>query len=208
MPPPFDRSVFINCPFDEDYEPVLQAIAFCVTYLGFHPRLAPENADGAEPRLSRIIDLIRGSKFGIHDLSRSKSTVPNEYFRLNMPFELGIDLGFREAGGGRLAQKSILVLEETRYDYRIALSDIAGWDIQPHGGTFEKAVRKVRNWLTAQAQLHADGPARILGKYADFQGWYYERQLAAGFSDEDIQDYPTSELIMAMSEWMALGQPI
>ncbi|MBB5685329.1 hypothetical protein [Sphingobium boeckii] len=208
MPTSFDRSVFINCPFDEGFEPILQAMAFCITYLGFSPRLAPENSDGAEPRLARILDLIRGSKYGIHDLSRSRSAAANEYSRLNMPFELGVDFGFRMAGGGPLAEKKILVLEHSRFDYRIALSDIAGWDIEAHDGSFEKAVRKVRNWLAAQAVPDAEGPARILGKYADFQGWYYERQLAAGFSDDDIQDYPTSELVAAMEDWMKLGQPI
>lgn len=207
MPPPFDRSVFINCPFDEDYEPVLQAIAFCLTYLGFFPRLAPENSDGAEPRLTRIVDLIRGSKYGIHDLSRSKSTASEQYFRLNMPFELGIDFGFRASGDALLADKRILVLEETKYDYRISLSDIAGWDIEAHGALFDKALRKVRNWIADQAIPNAEGAARILGKYVDFQGWYYERQLEAGFSDDDIQDYPTSELLRAMADWMALGQP-
>jgi len=53
--------VFINCPFDEDYSPTLQAIAFCVVYLGLIPRFAPENADNAAARLDRIVDLVRGS---------------------------------------------------------------------------------------------------------------------------------------------------
>ena len=87
MAPPFERSVFINCPFDEAFAPLLQAIAFCVTDLGYCPRLAPENADNAANRLDRIIDLIRGSKYGIHDLSRCKSAVPGEYARMNMPFD-------------------------------------------------------------------------------------------------------------------------
>ena len=55
--PPFEQSVFINCPFDEDYAPLLQAIAFCVTDLDFYPRLAPEKADNAANRLDRVVDL-------------------------------------------------------------------------------------------------------------------------------------------------------
>jgi hypothetical protein len=124
-----------------------------------------------------------------------------------MPFELGIDFGFRASGDALLADKRILILEETKYDYRISLSDIAGWDIEAHGALFDKALRKVRNWIADQAIPNAEGAARILGKYVDFQGWYYERQLEAGFSDDDIQDYPTSELLRAMADWMALGQP-
>jgi hypothetical protein len=205
MPPPFDRSIFINCPFDEEFEPILQAISFCAIYLGYYPRLAPENADGAAPRLERIIELVRGSKYGIHDLSRSKSTAINQYFRSNMPFELGIDHGCCRFGTGVLNEKSILILEHTRFDYRIALSDIAGWDIEAHDGDSLKAVRKVRNWLVARAGAKPVGASLILGEYAAFQEWYYKRQLEAGFSDEDIQDYPTSELLEAMQEWMAAG---
>ena len=51
------------------------------------------------------------------------------------------------------------------------------------------------------------GASRILGKYVDFQGWNYERQLAAGFSEDDIQDYPTKELLGAMQTWMGAGTP-
>lgn len=207
MPPPFDRSVFINCPFDEEFAPVLQAVAFCVVFLGFYPRFAPENADNAVARLDRIIDLIRGSKYGIHDLSRCKSTEANEFSRMNMPFELGMDHACRRFGNEQLAEKQILILEHSRYDYQRALSDISGWDIQSHDGDFEKAVRKVRSWLIAQANAPAVGAALIQGKYIAFQEWYWERELAAGSSEEDIKEYPTTELVSAMHEWMEAGQP-
>jgi hypothetical protein len=207
LPHPFDRSVFINCPFDEEFAPVLQAVAFCVVFLGFYPRFAPENADNGVARLDRIIDLIRGSKYGIHDLSRCKSTEPNEFSRMNMPFELGLDHACRRYGNEQLAEKQILILERNRYDYQKALSDISGWDIQSHGGDFEKAVRKVRSWLIVQANAPAVGAALIQGKYIAFQEWYWERELAAGSSEEDIKEYPTAELISAMHEWMEAGQP-
>lgn len=88
-PPPFDRSVFINCPFDDQYAATLQAMAFCVVYLGFFPRFAPENADNAAARLDRIIELVRGSKYGIHDLSRCRAAAVGDLARMNMPFEAG-----------------------------------------------------------------------------------------------------------------------
>lgn len=207
MPPPFNRSVFINCPFDDDFAPILQAIAFCVVYLGFHPRLAPENADNAAARLDRIVELIRGSKYGIHDLTRCKSSEPAEFARMNMPFELGLDHACRRFGAGDLSDKRILILEHTRYDYQKALSDISGWDIQSHGGDHEKAVRRVRSWLIAQAGAPAVGAALIQGKYIAFQEWYWEKELAAGSSEEDIKEYPTAELVQAMHDWMHAGQP-
>lgn len=206
--PPFDRSVFVNCPFDEDFAPILQAISFCVVYLGFYPRLAPENADNAAARLDRIIELIRGSRYGIHDLTRCKATVSGEYSRMNMPFELGMDYACRRFGEGGLRTKSILVLEHTRFDYPKVLSDIAGWDIHAHGGDYQKAVRHVRSWLVAQAGAQQIGAAHIQGKYIAFQEWYWERELAAGSSEEDIKEYPTAELVRAMHEWMDAGQPV
>ncbi|HJR57085.1 MAG TPA: hypothetical protein VJ798_10930 [Rhizomicrobium sp.] len=208
MPPPFERSVFINCPFDADFSPLLQAIAFCVTDLGFYPRLAPENADNAANRLDRISDLVRGSQYGIHDLSRCKSAATDEYARMNMPFELGMDYGARRFGGGKLARKAIMILEHARYDYQRCLSDISGWDIHSHDGDHIKAVRHVRNWLVRQARAKAIGPARILSDYATFQEWYWERELASGASEDDIKAYPTVQMVAAMGEWVVAGRPV
>ncbi len=74
--------------------------------------------------------------------------------------------------------------------------------------TLWKAVRKVRNWLVNESGEKAGGAARILNAYADFQEWHYKRQLDAGFSEEDIQDYPTNELLEAMRQWIAQGRPV
>ena len=205
--PPFERSVFINCPFDEGYEPILQAILFCVVYLGLQPRIARERNDSAEARIEKIANLIEESKFSIHDLSRAQAATQGELYRLNMPFEYGIDWACRRWFSGRGA-KRLLILEEKPYRYQAALSDVAGSDIQYHNSDFQVAVRKVRNWLVSEAGVEAPGPARVLARYTDFQGWYYEKQLAAGFSEDDIKDYDTSELLKAMLEWMKAGQPI
>lgn len=207
-PPPFDKSIFVNCPFDEDYEPILQAVMFCMVYLGFTPRLATERNDGAENRLMKILGLIEGSKYSVHDLSRSQAKIAGEHYRLNMPFELGIDYGCRQYFGQGREQKKILILEEKRYRHQVSISDLAGCDIDIHDGDYQKAVRKVRNWLANEAGIDAPGSRKILDAYVDFQGWSYERQLAAGFSDDDIQDYPTKELLGSMSLWVGQGEPL
>jgi hypothetical protein len=69
-------------------------------------------------------------------------------------------------------------------------------------------VSHVRNWLASEAGIKADGPSRILSAYGDFQGWNYARQLANGWSDNDIQNYPTKELLAFMEEWVAAGRPV
>ncbi|MEO1067350.1 MAG: hypothetical protein AAFW47_08220 [Pseudomonadota bacterium] len=205
---PFEKCIFINCPFDEEYAPLLQAILFCIVFLGFTPRLATESDDSAALRLLRIKALIEASKYSIHDLSRCQAMEQGEFYRLNMPFELGMDYGCREYFGNGRQSKRILILEQERYRYQAAISDLAGCDIQTHSGDFQKAIRKVRNWLVSEAGISAEGANRIHGRYADFQEWYYEKQLAAGFSEDDIQDYPTMELLRAMNEWMTLGKPV
>ena len=204
---PFDRSVFINCPFDDDFAATLQAIAFCVIDLGFQPCLAPENSDNGVARLERIIELVRESKFGIHDLSRCKAAAVGEYYRLNMPFELGLDHAAAKFGGGRLATKSILILEDDQYDYQKSISDIAGWDIEAHGGDYTKAVRRVGGWLRRHAEAKDIGASATLRNYQDFQEWYWERELLRGASEDDIKEYPTIDFVTAMTEWVSLGRP-
>jgi hypothetical protein len=127
---------------------------------------------------------------------------------MNMPFELGIDYGCRRFGGEPLSQKSVLILEETRYDYQKTLSDISGWDIEAHEGDHIKAVRHVRNWLVRQANAQPVGPTRILSDYADFQEWYWERELAMGASEDDIRAYPTVHMVDAMRQWVDAGRPV
>ena len=44
----FDNCVFINCPFDDDYMPLLRVLIFTVVQCGFRPRIATERADSGE----------------------------------------------------------------------------------------------------------------------------------------------------------------
>ena len=130
----FDRGVFVNCPLDEDYDLILQAVLFCLVRIGLKSRIATERSDAGELRISKLLDLIQSSRYSIHDLCRCQARVKGEYYRLNMPFELGLDFGCRRYGDGLLAEKVILVLEEERYRYQAAISDLAGSDIEAHRG--------------------------------------------------------------------------
>ena len=61
----------------------------------------------------------------------------------------------------------------------------------------------MRNWLAGAGGFKRIGGARVLADYEDFQRWHLDRQQLAGFSDEDITDYSTPELLAAMFEWQA-----
>jgi hypothetical protein len=90
---PVKQPVFINCPFDEDYQPLFKAMIFCVTFLDHYQPTFSESISSSEFRLKIITKLIREAKLCIHDLSRNTSTKEGEKARFNMPFELGLDMG-------------------------------------------------------------------------------------------------------------------
>lgn len=205
--PGFSQNIFVNCPFDAEYEPILQAVLFTLVRFGLTPRIATERSDAGETRIDKIQQLIVSSKYSIHDLSRCQARTVGEHYRLNMPFELGLDFGCRNYGGKPFAEKKILVLEEQQYRYQVAISDLAGCDIEAHAGDYAVAMRKVRNWLVGQGSFETVGAARVLSEYEDFQEWHLERQIAAGFSEDDILDFPTAELLTSMKTWVAEGKP-
>ena len=43
----YHQSVFINCPFDDDYKPLFQAMVFTVIRCGYLPRCAKEQDDSS-----------------------------------------------------------------------------------------------------------------------------------------------------------------
>ena len=84
--------------------------------------MAIERSDASETRIHKILKLIASSRYSIHDLSRCQAREAGEHYRLNMPFELGMDFGCRHYGGRPLSTKVILVLEEQPYRYQAAIS--------------------------------------------------------------------------------------
>ncbi len=164
----FSKNVFINCPFDDQYIPLLKSILFTIIYLGFTPRIASERSDSGEARISKIIDLIEASKFSIHDLSRIKSSKKSEYFRLNMPFELGVDIGCRIFKDGQTKNKKCLILEKEKYRYQKALSDLSNSDIKNHNNEPEEVIRQIRDWFVVNELERADSGTIIWDSFNKF----------------------------------------
>ncbi len=203
MPPPtYNKSVFLNCPFDEEYVDLLRPILFTLLYLGYSPRIATERSDSGEARISKITQLIKDSRFGIHDLSRIKSRKVGELFRLNMPFELGMDYGCRCYKSGKWSTKKCLILETERYRYQAAISDLSNSDIKAHGDKPDKAVKHIRNWLVQEDLGTGPSPTEIWYSFNDFMADLYDRLVADGFSKDDIEDLPVTELLNHMKEWI------
>jgi hypothetical protein len=198
----FDKNVFVNCPFDDEYRPLLRPLLFTISYLGFQPRIALEELDSGAPRIQKIVNLIRSSRYAIHDLSRLQARQQGEFYRLNMPLELGIDVGCRVFGRAPLNLKRCLILEVQRYRYQAAISDLAGCDIAVHGGSEEAIVTEVRNWLSSKTSTPAAGPARVWTAFLDFRSDNYDELTAQGFSHRDIEALPVDEFLRCLQRWM------
>ena len=165
----FDRNVFINCPFDAAYAPIFEAIVFAVKRAGFEPRCARERLDSSQIRLHKIIELIRISRYSIHDLSRTELDEGTFLPRFNMPLELGIDLGCK-AFSRRHARKSLLIFDAEQYRFQKYVSDIGGQDIHQHGNQPKIAVTRVRDWLRAESNnASIPGGSTIYAGYLEFR---------------------------------------
>lgn len=142
------KPVFINCPFDDAYKPMFEAIVFSVVRCGYHPRCALEAIDGAQTRISKIEKLIEDCNLGIHDISRTELN-DNGLPRFNMPLELGLFLGAKRYGDSRQKRKKCLVLDRERYRYQQFMSDIAGQDVEPHDDNVDNVIARVRAFLNS-----------------------------------------------------------
>lgn len=205
--PNYGRNVFINCPFDKEYAPLLEAMVFCVVYFGLVPRLASESLEAGQNRLDKIVSLIKASRYSIHDLSRCKAAKAGDALRMNMPFELGLDLGYRRSGIQAATKKKFLILEENPYDLKRSLSDIAGQDVEFHRNDWEILIKKVRDFFRVEAAVDAPGPARLISDYATFQGWMVEKKIYEGHSEREALSLPTQERLDEMKAWVDLKKP-
>ena len=170
--------------------------------LGFEPRIASERADGGEVRVEKIVSLINESKFGIHDLSRLKAKRAKEYFRLNMPFELGIDYACRLYNDGAFADKKILILEDKAHELKKALSDLSGSDVEAHNNEPVKICKIIRDWLSQALSTSPPPPSELWARFNEFTAANYLELKRKHYSDQDIDDQPVRELINAMREWL------
>ncbi len=171
-----NNNIFINCPFDDQYvADLLKPMLYAVLDFGFEPQLALNGSDSGENRLNKIVKLMKKSENSIHDLSRIKSSKPNEYYRMNMPFELGIDYGMRIS---TMIDKKFLILEAEKYEYQKALSDISGWDIKCHNNNKDEIIKCIRSWCVETVRLKNIKPgAEVAAQFSLFNTFLFEHFL-------------------------------
>jgi hypothetical protein len=167
----FDRStsVFINCPYDEDFRALFDAAVFAAVCCGFMPRCALETGTVAEPRMSRILRAIAASKYSIHDLSRCAGEGDANLARFNMPLELGIAMAHRDLSRREAVRHDWLVLVPVGHQYQAFVSDIAGFDPRTHDGSVAGIVTAVMAWLATRPDtVRTPNPRQVISLLPEF----------------------------------------
>jgi hypothetical protein len=162
----YESNVFINCPFDEAYKSMFDAILFAICSCNFIPRCALEYGDSSDIRIKKIIALIRDCKYAVHDLSRFHGS--SGLSRFNMPLELGIFVGCQEFGSTLHKQKRYLVLEDQPFQSLEFISDLRGQDLSAHRSNPQQAMKHIRDWLAKASKQHIVGIEKMWKQYEHF----------------------------------------
>ena len=144
----FDDCVFVNCPFDAKFKPLLHAILFAIHDCGFVARHALQDVGGKESRLDKITRLIQSSRWSIHDVSRVELSGGNKLPRFNMPFECGLAFGAMRLCAAN--DRDALVMTGVQFQDKATISDLAGIDPGYHDNQAEIVIAKVRRFLAAK----------------------------------------------------------
>lgn len=200
------ESVFINCPFDDEYQPLLWALVFAVQDCGFVARSALERDDGSEVRIDKIRRIIGESAFGIHDISRTEVDVATGLPRFNMPLELGIFLGAKYFGSAEHSVKSCVIFDREQYRYQAFCSDLAGHDIRSHRCEESEVVRAVRNAVrTWRPNRRLPGARTMFERYRRFLESL--PRLASKVS-LDVDELTFSDLSFLIDQWLRSNGPL
>jgi hypothetical protein len=115
------------------------------------------------------MDIMRTSRYGIHDISRIELDRGTRYPRFNMPLELGIFLGAKEFGDAEQREKACLVLDRDPRRYQAFMSDIAGQDIRMHSNTPAGAIQAVRDFFSTKRPGDLlPGHSKMISRYERF----------------------------------------
>lgn len=201
----YELSVFVNCPFDRKYKSTLfPAILFTIYDCGLKARSALEADTATSDRLEKIFEIVKSSKYGIHDISRTGLDRETRLPRFNMPLELGIFLAAQKYGAGRQKEKICLVLDRERYRYHKFISDIKGRDISAHNNKIDSATRRVRDWLNDDKPqgVMLPGHVRISTRYETFRKQLPRAAKEAGLDPTDLR---FNDIANFVSKWIELN---
>jgi hypothetical protein len=133
--------VFLNVPYDQSFDRLFLAYISGVCAFRLVPRATLEIPSSSR-RLDRIVKLIRGCKYSIHDLSRVElDTHGPRTPRFNMPFELGLSVAHQRSPKGK--DHEWFVCEAVTFRLTKSLSDLNGTDPFIHDGKIVGIFREL-----------------------------------------------------------------
>jgi len=200
-PNDYDVRVFINCPFDQKFKPIFDAIMFAIHDLGFRARHALLD-DGQVIRIERIAMEIATSRFSLHDMSRVELG-DNKLPRFNMPFEAGIAYSVHAMKPQR-REHHIGVLDAQPYQYQASISDLAGLDPKAHGNDPEVAVACVRDFLRRKSGvLNLPGADHVWSRYLVFKSALKTAAPKLNLKMSELAEWSyVNDLQTIMADWI------
>ncbi|MFT5168278.1 MAG: hypothetical protein ACI8P3_003519 [Saprospiraceae bacterium] len=196
----YHENVFINCPFDKKYKPLIESLVFILEFYGFNVQMSITTSS-AHDRLLEITKKIENSRFTLHDLSRHKSAKKGEFARFNMPFELGIDFGcFQFKKNKKDKVMAILDSEPNAYDQH--LSDMSGRDILYHKNNSDILFEIIPIWLSRNTDKVYDSPKKLKGIYASWTVDYKRSLKAKGWDLRTINRLDLQYYRILLSNWI------
>jgi len=142
LPPVEPKAIFLNIPYDQEFEKLYLAYIVGIYQLGMEPFLT-SGLPGGERRLDKVISLIQSCRYSIHDLSRVElSAAQPATPRFNMPLELGLTITWAKLNPKR---HSWFLWESEPRRLQKSMSDLDGTDPYIHSGTVEGVLSELRN---------------------------------------------------------------
>ena len=137
--------VFLNYPFDTNFQTSADAMHFAVVAANLLPICARDLTAPDSPRLEMLVHAISSCHYSAHEFSRSKGEGPENFARMNMPIEMGMALFHALQTQWHDHRCSFFV--PTPYDYKEYASDLAGLDLLCHDNDEAMLVSLVYEWL-------------------------------------------------------------
>ena len=114
-----------------------------------------------------------------------------------------MEYGARAFGAAFMRTKRCLILEQNLYDFKKALSDLSGVDIKPHRNEPDEVIRAVRDWFVETVGLRGVDTAKVVWyKFGDFTTAFFEKMLALGSPEKDIEELPIAEYVDHIRAWV------
>ena len=137
--------VFLNYPFDPEFEPMSDAMHFSVIAAGLIPLCAHDLSVPDKPRLELLVEAIVNCDYSAHDFSRCTGEGPQNFSRFNMPIEMGMAL-FHAIATQRQNHRCIFFVSNP-HDYKIFASDLSGLDPKSHESNDIQLMSALYEWL-------------------------------------------------------------